>query len=544
MKKKLIILSYLFLLLSNIESFASIITTLNKTDPAPIFASDYAYDYLYVNEKEFLKGRTHYDDPLRFNFSVSPFYQRANNGKDLNGKTAELGDISGKMNMLAFLPSGNAITIPVAPPGYTYCNALIEARKNLLSCIEQAYHYNGGQAVPETSGGTPLEIPVQLTTIEGLVSLQDTGRTADQELFGFFSVPMKYRKYGVRVETNAKIFCDFGVSAQTGVANISQVAEFLDQINCPVLPNCTANCPTDQAGIACAGANPFSTLPDSNPVVPSANAWPEILNCLSRDVMNKLQDLAEATKNGLCNYNKTSIEDIHVEAFWRHAYEIQTPSINECLTCGLFIPFVTFGASIPTGAKSDPNQLLSVPFGNNGHYALRFNSGFTFDFTQTIEFGGHAGVAYFLPRKYDEIRMPNNKFQKGIYPFTTSAEVRPGATWHVGIVMNAYNFMDCLSFWGEYLYVTHLHDKITLLNNQVRPEALDCKSPFLNSDANDLFRPDVLECRSPWTAQVLNFALNYDVSRNFKLGALIQMPVQQKHAYKTSTYMISTEIVF
>jgi hypothetical protein len=534
MKQTIKILGLGILLLFSIKSFASIITTLNKTDPQPIFCCDFPYDYLYVNEKEFLKGRTKYDDPLRFNFCVSPFYQRASDGKDLNGNRSELGDIGGKWNMLAFLPYSDP-SQPDLPTGYKFSTEMLSDRDNLLACINSttgAYNYDGGQGVPtftNTDGDTTaLPIPDQLQTTEGLISLQDTGRTVDQELFGFISVPMKYRKYGVRFETNAKLFGDFGVAAQTGVANISQVAIFRDQINCPVLPDCIPSgtgCTNGQAGVTC--ANPFATVPDQAPVVPNA-AWYEILNCLSRDVMNRLQDLAKSTNNSLCRYNETSIEDIHAELFWRHAFDIHTPNINNCITCGLFIPFISFGASIPTGKKSDPNQPLSVPFGNNGHYALRFNSGFTFDFTETIEFGGHAGLAYFLPKKFDQYRVPNNMFQAGLYPFTTAVEVKPGPTWHVGLVMNAYNFIDCLSFYGEYVYITHLRDKIRLLNP---PE-------------NDAFKPGKLECESPWTAQFLNFALNYSVSRNFKIGAALQMPVQEKHAYKSTTYMISTEIDF
>ncbi|MDR3647430.1 MAG: hypothetical protein P4L22_07845 [Candidatus Babeliales bacterium] len=543
MKQTIRSLTLIIVLLCNSKTFTSIITTLNKTDPAPIFTCDFPYDYLYVNEKEFKKGRTNYDDPLCFNFVVSPFYQRANNGKDLNGNYAQLGDIGGKLNILAFLPFSDP-THPDLPKGYEFTQEMLDDRDNLLGCIRLAYNYNGTSGVPtftppNATEAIPLPIAEQLKTVEGLISLQDTGRTVDQELFGFFSVPIKYRKYGVRFETNAKLFADVGVTAQTGVAKISQVAVFYDQINCPLPQQCipgtvnTPNCATcipsgtnlSQPQALVTLDNPFQTQPDSSGVVPD-NAWYEILNCLSRDVMNRLQDLAASTNNGLCNFNKTSIEDLHVELFWRRAFEIQTPSINECLTCGLFIPFASFGADIPTAAKSHPDQFLSVPFGNNGHYALRFNAGFTFDFTQTIEFGGHAGLAYFLPRKHEEYRMPNNMFQAAMYPFKTAVEVKPGATWHVGLVMNAYSFMDCLSFWGEYLYISHEHDKIRLLN------------------PDNAFKPGLLECQSPWSAQVINLALNYDVSRNFKVGAVMQLPVQEKHAYKTSTYMISTEFVF
>ncbi len=175
---------FLMLLLCSIKSFPSIITTLNKTDPEPIFSSSFPYDYLYVNEKEYMKGRTNYVDPLRFSFGMSPFYQRADSGKDLNGSRCQLGDISGKWNMLAFLPYGNAQTTtqPDLPAGKSFPSIMLDARDNLLDCINSAYNYNGGSGAPTDPSGATLPIPDQLTTTQGLVSLQDTGRKAKQEL--------------------------------------------------------------------------------------------------------------------------------------------------------------------------------------------------------------------------------------------------------------------------------------------------------------------------------------------------------------------------
>lgn len=549
MKKTIRVLSFVILILSTIKSFASIITTLNKTDPNPIFTCQFPYDYLYVNEKEFKKGRTNIDDPLRFSFTASPFYQRADNGKDLYGRLCELGDVSGKWNILAFLPYGGIgikPTVPDLPEGKTFPPEMISDQQNLLGCIKQAYLYNGGSGAPSCPTGLDctntdglLPMPDQLKTIEGLISLQDTPRTSQSQLFGFLSVPIRYRKRGVRFEAMGKIFGDFGFAAQTGVAKISQTSLIYDQINCPLPIPCTTNsttvencgscianggsCNQSQALVTC--ANPFQTNPDTAGVVGN-DSWYEILNCLSRDVTNRLQDLAASTGNGLCNYNKTSMEDIHAELFWRHAFEIETPGLSDCLSCGLFIPFVTFGADIPTGAKSCPDQIFSVPFGNNGHYALRFNAGCTFDFTDTIEIGGHSGVTYFFEKTFDQYRMPNNMFQNGIYPFTTSAEVKPGPTWHVGLVMNAYHFMDCLSFYGEYLYIAHERDKIRLL------------------EPDPVWQPGLLECKSAWNVQLFNFGFNYDVSRNFRLGALMQIPVDRVNAYKSTTYMLSVDIVF
>lgn len=320
------------------------------------------------------------------------------------------------------------------------------------------------------------------------------------------------------------------------------------QIGNPPLPKTCDNNTIMQPG-ACKTCAPgcSTTPPQSSPCPPTINPpltcanpftddkvtkqqWNNVSDCVHTELMNKLPQIAKATGIDLCNFNKTSIEDLHFEFWWRHAFNVNPcvkyPGI--CWTPFLFVPFVSFGTSIGTGAQKNVDNPLSVPFGNNGHHALRLNTGFSLDFYETIEIGMHAGVAWFFRKNFKGFRVPTNQFQTGIIPYKTDVEIKPGETWHIGLTMNAVHFLGCLSAFAEYLFVNHTKDKIRVC------------AP----NQNNAFKPEVLECVSPWTVHLFNVGINYDISPNFTIGTAIQIPLDRRNAYKSTTYMVACTVTF
>lgn len=510
------ILGLLILVLVNFNIKSSLITTLNNIDPAPMQNSAYPYMYLYAKEKEYLKGRTEYWCDERISLSVSPFWQRSTRGKNINRKLCENGDLTGNWNMIATLPFNQS-----PPPKFNPANVgtdipegmtensqplatLMQVRQNLFDCINTISGY----------------LPSQVKTVQGLISLQ-----TPEQLFGFFSVPIKYNKRGVRFSASAMIYNGFGISAQTGVADISQIGRFIDLTTTPTaclpkgcLGGPTNPCPTTtNPSVYC--QNPFS---DMNQLTDAG--WQDVIHCTHIQLMNQLQAIADASGIDLCNFNKTSMEDVHIELFWRDALRVNNN--DACTTPFLFIPFLSIGGDIGTGDKVKPNLVFSAPFGNNGHNDVRFNAGFTFDFDETIEIGGHCGIVHFFSKRFNGYRMPTNEFQNGLYPYTTDVCIQPGNTWHIGILMNAYHFLGCLSFYSEYLYVGHSEDKFCIING------------------DPAFKPGQLECKSPWMVQLLNNGFYYDISGNFSLGFSMQIPLDRRNAYKSTTYMLSMEMVY
>ena len=82
------------------------------------------------------------------------------------------------------------------------------------------------------------------------------------------------------------------------------------------------------------------------------------------------------------------------------------------------------------------------------------------DFINSVTFGGEVGATYFFKRTISDFRVPNSKYQTGIFPFSTDVTVSPGFNWHFAAKMSAYHFLDRLSFYFQYLYVHHESDHL------------------------------------------------------------------------------------
>lgn len=656
------------------------IVTLNNNDPAPLFSSQYPYSFLYTNYKEILKDRQCDDHCPIFSFSVSPYYQRAHEGKDSCGNQAELGDLAGKLNAIAVLPFGG-IKQHTTDPLVFYNNSsdipaeivvpaeLTAIRNELIACINDVVTFNrtSGANVatqPSTSvtdptvplntvlqntiirGGTPV-VPAQacvsaanitgipttstvtqwtfpatspLTTVEGLISLQQ-----EEDIMGFFNIPIKYRKRGVRFQIQGKLCSDIGFTISTGVANITQCGDFNDRTLLRYCPqNCASTTPTtnppatstatdavplatnhliqtpvvsqnttqvtalagpteqftytpgpdacsgtgtsvsatailtqaDMAAIGNPGSSSSTTIverplvgddstctptpntPDSGsgttgtPTTASTTCikrWEGTLQCIHNKLMNRFAELTKAIGVDLCNFDETSMEDIHGQLFWRHAFVINEDTEIPGQPAFLFIPFVSVGGSIAIAKERDQDQYFSLPFGNNGHKSASITGGFAFDFHDTIEIGATAGFTHFFSKAFCEYRVPNNEYQRSLYPYKTDVEIAPGNTWYIEAFLYGHNIIDQLSFYTGYQYVSHEKDTVHLLDKHTSTSA---------------FTPDVLECASAWSSHLLNVSGNYAISPSFNLGGVVQVPLEQRNAYKATTFMGTFEISY
>jgi hypothetical protein len=281
--------------------------------------------------------------------------------------------------------------------------------------------------------------------------------------------------------------------------------------------------------------------------------WQALLQCIHHNLMNQFTDVSRAVGVNPCNYNETSLEDIYAEIFWRRAFIVN----KNAALCGqpkfLFIPFVTFGGSLGVGKPKDQNMLFAVPVGNNGHNSAYATAGFSFDFYDTIEVGFDAGFTHFFTKRFCNYRIPTNPFQNILYPFATDAEVSPGKTWFTEAFIYGHNIIDQLSLYARYQFVAHERDSIKVLNEQGRriiarkpngtvikntsnlPQEVVVPSPFM---------PEVLECKTPWSAHLLDIGGTYALSPNFAMGILAQIPLTQKNASQSTTFMATFEISY
>lgn len=443
----------------NVCSFA----TLQRNDPYPMYTTIDPQEYLYRYEREILKELTPISSkPARFGLFLNFFEQRACKGQISSASCpdpidVELGDLDGRWGMIPLM-------FGPTPIGQTFPPSLLAA-KNVF--------FPGGPVIA-----------------------QDPAAVDPLEQFGYFSVPIEYRKRGARIDIQAQLFCDVGLEIQTGFADICQTATLIDLT--PL-------------------ANVSGSFSCNNANFTAAN-----VECL---LMKPVDIIAEQIGLNICpNFHETSIEDIRLGAYWRHAYAINKERTDFPLF--LCIPFFHVQGSIATGRERNHSDAFGLPFGNDGHNAIGLKGGINLDFAETIEFGGEMGFTHFFCHEHNCFRLPTDIYQTGIFPFATTVNIQPGDTWHMGVKLSAYHFIGNLSCWAQYLYISHEKDCITPQNG------------------DPAFLPCVLECISEWRSQMLNVAFNYDISPNFTIGVLWQAPLAQRRAYRSSTALLSFNAVF
>ncbi len=519
--------AYALLILASIALISHVhiqgISSLAKNDPYPMFSTLDPHEFLYTQEKLLLKGLI---DKEHFwcehvSISASVFSQSARCGKTFCGDAfwgidnrcvrnacerigrpvpIELGDIAGRWNMIALL-------FGLLPEGRELPDILQEAQTELF----------GGEPGPD-----------------------DLAAIDPEQLFGNFSVPLKYKKQGVRFDFEANLCDDLCVSLQVGVSNITQC------VPQTFVMTSTINATTNRDGtfydtrrlgfidLTCAAGDPCS----ETSVCPIVDQRESACNdtelgtfkctdLTAHDVdcalMKKLAGIADEIGLDIGSFDKTSIEDIRLRLYWRHAYP--APRCNDSANV-LIIPYFLLEGSLATGKEIIPCKAFSLPFGNNGSNSVAFTGGLNFDFPETVEFGGEVGFTHFFEKDFCDFRVPNFEGQSGIFPFSTAVSVKPGNNWHFAAKISAYHFLECLSFWFQYVIVHHEKDKICVKNN------------------DPAFLPHVLEERSMFQSQMGNFALNYDITPKISIGFLWQAPFVQRNAYRSTTLLFGVNAFF
>ncbi len=455
-------------------------SSLARNDPYPMFTSQDPQTFNYVNDTLLLQKLIDKKDYWKqhVTISLSPFGQNADSGRGLcgerfvGGELVALGDIAGRWGMIPLLFG--------ATPANQTLPSLLQAAQDSIFPVSQ---------FPRPISYDPAVDP--------------------EQKFAYFSVPLKYRKRGLRIDIDAQIVGDFGLTIQAGVSDISQCLTLSNTLNAP-------------AGFIDLTEKSNNLMPSDS----SVNILNKTFGCTDITVdevecllMDQLTAIAQQLDLNICNFSQVSIEDIRLQLYWRHAYEL-SPCAQDTQSV-LAIPYFQIGGSLATAKKIHPSVMFSLPFGNNDHNAVGFTGGINFDYAQTLEFGAEIGITHFFGRDFCNVPVPNNEYQSGLYPFKTDIHVNPGLNWHFAGKIAAYHFLECLSCWFQYVMMEHQQDSICL------------------KQADPAFKPEILAKKTPFQAKFFNTAFNYDISPHVAIGFLWQAPLSQKNSYRSTTVLLS-----
>jgi hypothetical protein len=481
-------------LLLNVPALADL-TTLNNNDPYPVYTSADPHDFLTMRYANKFKDYGNHLIGDRLKFSLSAFHQSANRGTAINdtqltsscafsfnnpcNSSTPLGDLKGRWNMLGLFYN--------APVASLLEDVLGISADTVMSCS--------------------LNQPM----------FSDTNKQ-----FGFFSVPISYRKNGLRFEADMALGCNWGLRLQAGVADIRQTASFNDL-------TCTSS------GLSCISSSNSTT--DSR----FGLCCVDTVTCSCKkividDIMKRVDVIARSLCMDIRDFHEFGIEDIRLGLYIRHVFVANEE--RPAWPLFLFTPFFTADVSIPTAREQRFNHLFALPAGNNHHISAGFTGGFNIDFVETVELSFEAGLTSFFPRTHHNYPVPTNNLQAGIFPRLATVEVKPGSNWHFGATLNAYYFLDRFSAFAQYLFINHDEDCFNV----------KCLNPLSTPLPDTLTTTDIVTAKlheeSKWEVQVINVGFNYDIAPQCALGLLWQAPLSRRNAYRSTTVLGSIVFTF
>lgn len=579
---------YLRILASTLIISGSLIAVDNLTsnDPYPLYSTVYPYSFLTTRHKAQLM-RYDYTYPVdKFRISFSAFRQSACRARDSEGAVVHIGDLpNGRWNMLGLFydePMRNLLFQALGINTVFACSSGLENPvfpTNAVPC-QPFCPTNTCNPTISATGCVCEELRIPADKVCGCFNVIASPRKSDpNQEFGFFSIPIDYVKWGMRVESEVLIFdrCFYaiGLQLQFGIVDVRQTVRAFNDLtyqalglSAPVFDTTQVIPPTEQA---CAFPQPVvptpivppftdptapATVTNQNIVCPNICCQNECAIefqpfrpccnatcCFSfscdckklviEKIMKQKDIIADILDLDLCNYHKIGIEDLRLNAFYRHIYVINEDS--DIYPRLLFMPFATAGVGIPMMKAQPTYKPFAVPLGNNNHALVSFTGGFTLDFLDTIDLTFSAGYTHFFKHDFCNFRLPTNVYESGIFPYKADVSIKPGATWHLSLGMNAYRFIDNLSVWAEFVYVSHAQDKIKVCKSFIPSTSCYFKQGFLTERA---------ECLSKWEVMLFNIGFNYDLSDHLAIGFLWQAPVRQRNAYRSGTLMGSLTFVY
>lgn len=324
------ILLGIIVLSSSASLFAEIITTLQKNDPAPLWSTYFPLDFLLAGRKAYYKGVEPADYPETFSLAISPFYQKASRGRTFSRKRVPLSDLEGSWNMLGLLygPIPDEVsdllgdTLPSS-------QQLGNAKSAIFSDMLTAQAPDG--ALPNTV----------------ITETQNQAYLLDDECkrVGYLSVPLRYRKTGLRFEMQLSPIFDFGITVRGGVAEIKQTyTKFHNNIptdgTCCTDVNCTGT-RTSHTVECCPRKVDTDRIPEefkllipvlnaNNQLIPPGSFCETTSGCQPRyeaideELMEPFaaRRVFEQICLDPCNFRDTSVEDTYISVWFRHAFPV------------------------------------------------------------------------------------------------------------------------------------------------------------------------------------------------------------------------------
>lgn len=245
---------------------------------------------------------------------------------------------------------------------------------------------------------------------------------------------------------------------------------------------------------------------------------------ITNDFFNTVYTLGDGLQLG--NWSRSGVGDLEVIVEFVRNYEQQKPMLKNVLVN------VRAGLTIPTGLKSDPDRILSLPFGNDGATGLLFAGGLELLY----------GTWFKLGLDVELIHLFNNTHTRRIKTAIDQTELLLLAKTAVnkdwGMQQQFTLFTECdhffkgFSFKAGYRFFKQGDSTVALCGNQY--------SSLIANTARSL---------EDFTAHDMLFKLSYDFREDFNrvnpsFALFARIPVNGKRAIVSHTFGIMASVDF
>lgn len=181
------------------------------------------------------------------------------------------------------------------------------------------------------------------------------------------------------------------------------------------------------------------------------------------------------------------------------------------------------GALAPTGKKKNQNQIFSLPFGYDGHWAFQGIGKVAIGLYDWLTMGGQIEVMYFF-KKTRSIRIQTAPCQSALIKLTRAeAKVQPGTIWDATVYAKADHFIGGFSTLVGYSFASKNDDTLNSSWCQTFDTCIANEDPYLQS----------------WKMHTLHVYAEYDFynpCRSFgpRLGFFWNYVISGKRVFRTN----------
>jgi hypothetical protein len=191
-------------------------------------------------------------------------------------------------------------------------------------------------------------------------------------------------------------------------------------------------------------------------------------------------------------WHKGGLGDIEIALAWSKNFKQPKPVLKNVML-GVYA-----GLSLPTGVRQDEDDLMPIPFGNDGSLALIFGGNIQLQWWNHLR-GGITADFMEIFSNHRSRRIKTDNDQTDLFLLAKTDSIKDwGFTQQYGLYLETFNFYKAFALRAAYSYIKHNQDELNIFNQSYTSQIANTATSL-----------------EEWTQHSMVFSLFYDGEKNF-----------------------------